>query len=231
MFSFRSNDSDNDASYGAERIIERRYYVKKSKSVSKCDQLTSTSDLTVYEKKNRQLSGVSSVTAATTCSCTSSASTYVENLRNQSDSLRNEIGELKNEIEQLQTSQQQFFQQFQTFFQSKTAPSNFGKDYFSFLVLCIYFLFVAPPAISPLRSPTDKNTTFIKPSVPSTTNQRARSVSTESDSSSEEVTISGKSTPIQQTAVRVAAAVRFYFSFLISKIASKISEDVDYSTH
>jgi len=124
----RPNDFDNDVVYGVERIIERRYYVKKPKLVPRRDQITSTSDLIGYKKKNRQLSGVSSVTAATTCSCTSSAPTYVENLRNQSDSLRNEIGELKNEIEQLQTSQQQFFQQFRTFFESKTVPSNFGKD-------------------------------------------------------------------------------------------------------
>jgi len=124
----RSTDFDNDVGYGIERIIERRYYVRKPKSLSKCDQLTSTSDLTGYGKKNRQLSGVSSVTAATTCSCRSSTPTYVENLRDQSDSLRNEIGELKSEIEQLQTSQQEFFQQFRTFFQSKTGSLNFGKD-------------------------------------------------------------------------------------------------------
>ncbi len=82
-----------------------------------------------------------------------------------------------------------------------------------FYFLCISFLFIAPPTSSPLRSPSDKNTTVTKPSIPVTTNQRARSVSTESDASSEEVTTSGKSTPTQQTAGQVAAAVRFYFSF------------------
>ncbi len=136
---FRSNNFNN----GVERIVERRYYVKKPKLVSKRDQLTSTSDLKEYGKKNRQLSNVSSVTAATTCSqCSSSTPTYVENLREQSDSLRNEISELKSEIEHLQTSQQEFFQQLKIHFQSKTVSPNFGKDYFSFLLFSTLFLFI-----------------------------------------------------------------------------------------
>lgn len=102
------------------------------------DQLTSTSDLTGYGKKNRQYSGVSSITAATTttmCSrCSSSTPTYVENLRDQSDTLRTEISGLKNEIEQLQASQQELFQQLRGHFQSKSnlpagaSSQNFGED-------------------------------------------------------------------------------------------------------
>jgi hypothetical protein len=139
----RGNDYDNDAVYGVERIIERRYYVKKPKLVSKRDQLTSTNDLTRSGKKNRQFSGVSSITAASTCSqCSLSTPTYVENLREQSDSLRHEIRELKNEIEQLQTSQQEFFQQLQTHFQPKTnftTAQNSSKDYFCFSLI-IFFI-------------------------------------------------------------------------------------------
>lgn len=128
-FLSRSSDSNNSnhVPYGIERIIERRYYVKKTNSTPKRDQLTSTSDLTGSEKKNRQLSGVSSITAATSCSgCSTSAPTYVENLREQSDALRSEIGQLKNEIEHLQTSQQQFFQQFQTHFQTTSTTLGFS---------------------------------------------------------------------------------------------------------
>ena len=120
-------------SYGVERIIERRYYVRKPRLTSKRNQLTSTTDLTGDGRKHRQYSGVSSATAATTvCSrCSSSTPTYVENLREQSDALRNEIGDLKNEIEHLQTSQQGFFEQLQKHFQAKpgtTTMPNFGKD-------------------------------------------------------------------------------------------------------
>jgi TolA-binding protein len=132
---------------GVERIIERRYYVKKSRSALRRDRVTSTSDLKGYGKKNRQLSGVSSATAATTtCSqCSSSTPTYVENLRNQSDTLHNEISELKNEIEHLQTSQEQFFQQLRTQFQLKTnsttIPQNSGiKIFFLVFSRCLLFM-------------------------------------------------------------------------------------------
>jgi TolA-binding protein len=139
---------DNQVVCGVERIVERRYYVKKSKLTPKHDQLTSTTDLTGNGKKYRQLSGVSTLTATTTeCSqCSSSTPTYVENLQNQSNSLRNEISGLKGDIEQLQTSQQKFFRQLQTQFQSKTvvtptAAQNPGKkDYF--LLFCRYLLFI-----------------------------------------------------------------------------------------
>ena len=106
--------------------------------------MTSTSDLTVFGRKNRQYSAVSSATAATTiCSqCLASTPTYVDNLRDQSDTLRHEINDLKNEIEQLQTSQQEFFQQLRTHFQVKpssttTASANLGKIYFYFLLTFI----------------------------------------------------------------------------------------------
>ncbi len=136
----RPNDFDNDVVYSVERIIERRYYVKKPKLVPRRDQITSTSDLIGYKKKNRQLSGVSTVTEVTTCSqCSTLTPTYVENLREQSDSLRNQISELRDEIEQLQTSQQQFFQQLQTHFQSKPTSSNSGEDLFSFLLYSYLF--------------------------------------------------------------------------------------------
>lgn len=137
---FYNDDDDDHVPYAVERIVERRYYVKKSRLGSKRDQLTSTSDLTVYGRKNRQYSGVSSVTTATTiCSqCSTSTPTYIENLRDQSDTLRNEINGLKNEIEQLQTSQQEFFQQLRTHFQSKPdatiTPLNFGRSQFCFLL-------------------------------------------------------------------------------------------------
>lgn len=107
----------------AERIVERRYYVKKSKSLSKSDQLTSTSDLSRYlhhhGRKHRQHSGVSSTNegSGSSCSgCSSSASnpSYVEQLRQQSDSLKEEIRNLKSEIEHLHVSQDKFFAQFKS---------------------------------------------------------------------------------------------------------------------
>jgi len=73
--------------------------------------------------------------------------------------------------------------------------------------------------MSSLRSPSEKKETLGKLSIPLTTNQRARLISTESDLSSI-TTSSGKSTPIRQSAVKSIAAVRFYFSFFfLSKIA------------
>jgi hypothetical protein len=140
---------NNDVNYGVERIVERRYYVKKPPLISKRDQLTSTSDLTVFAKKTRQISGVSSsLTAASTCSqCTSSTPTFIGDLRDQSHSLRHEISELKSEVEQLQISQKEFFQQVQTQFQSKTgfttttSSQNFGKGYFS-LKFCLYLFWI-----------------------------------------------------------------------------------------
>ena len=117
-----------------ERIIERRYYVKKPKLTSKRDQRTSTSDLRRNEERHRQHSGISTVTSCSQCS--SSTPTYVESLRDQSKTLRNEISELKTGLEQLQTSQQEFFEQLQTYMQSEpNAPtsSQFRKgSYFTF---------------------------------------------------------------------------------------------------
>ncbi|CAF1560570.1 unnamed protein product, partial [Adineta steineri] len=112
----RSNDSNNGSIYGVERIVERRYYVKKAPSLPKRDQLTSTGDLTQLTGKNKRLlSGDSSITAATSCSrCSSSTPTFVETLRDQSDTLRHDISELRCEIEQLQSSQQEFIEQLQS---------------------------------------------------------------------------------------------------------------------
>lgn len=103
--------------YGPERIVERRYYVKKAQLVPRRDQLTSTTDLTESGIKARQLSGVSSMSGCSQCSST--APDFLENLRNESTLLRNEIGELKTEIEYLQTSQETFFEQFKMQFQPK----------------------------------------------------------------------------------------------------------------
>lgn len=133
FFSRSSNDFDRDQTpYGVERIIERRYYVKKPRLAPRRNQLTSTSDLTTTGSKNRLHSGVSTFTAATTvCSqCQSTTPTYVEDLRDQSDTLRNEISGLKNEIEQLQVSQQEFFQHLEKHFQA-TPPigtQSSGRD-------------------------------------------------------------------------------------------------------
>lgn len=113
--------------------------MKKPSLTSKRNQLTSTSDLTSTGNKIRQHSGVSTFTGATTvCSnCLSTTPTYVEDLRDQSDTLRNEITGLKSDIEQLQLSQQQFFKQLQNHFQAKsdststTSARNLGLDYLS----------------------------------------------------------------------------------------------------
>ncbi len=78
--------------------------------------------------------------------CSSSTPTYVENLRDQSDTLRNEISDLKHEIEQLQASQQEFFQKLQIHFPSKsdltTLTQNLRNNYFnsSFFDLYLYFI-------------------------------------------------------------------------------------------
>lgn len=105
--------------------------MKKPRLAPRRHQLTSTSDLTTVGSKVRLNSGVSTFTAATTvCSqCQSTTPTYVEDLRDQSDTLRNEISGLKNEIEQLQTTQQEFFQRLEKHFQSKvTSTQPWGKQ-------------------------------------------------------------------------------------------------------
>ncbi|CAF1460861.1 unnamed protein product [Adineta steineri] len=130
----RSNDSNNGSIYGVERIVERRYYVKKQSSLPKRDQLTSTGDLTQLTGKNKRLlSGDSSITAATSCSrCSSSTPTFVETLRDQSDTLRHDISELRCEIEQLQSSQQEFIEQLQSQLKLRTdsqpTPQKFGNN-------------------------------------------------------------------------------------------------------
>ncbi len=198
--------------------------MKKPKLVSKRDQLTSTSDLTGSGKKHRQLSGVSTVTAATTCSqCSSSAPTYVENLREQSDTLRHEIGDLKNEIEQLQTSQQELFQQLRTYFQSKpdrtitTLSQNSGRNDLPFLLLFLWFTYLVPPTISSVRSPT-VNETFGNLPVPLPTRQKSRSISTESLASSS-TTTSEPTTSSNQTITEPVAPVSYDFKSLLSKIS------------
>ncbi|CAF4231608.1 unnamed protein product [Rotaria socialis] len=69
-----SDDVNNSVTYGPERIIERRYYINKAASLSKRNQLTSTTDLTKYREKTRLISRVSSLTAATTYSRESESS-------------------------------------------------------------------------------------------------------------------------------------------------------------
>ncbi len=66
--------------------------------------------------------------------------------------------------------------------------------------------------MSSRQSPSEKKETLGKLSVPLTTNQRSRLISTESDISTITAS-SGKSTPIRESAVKSIAAVRFYFSF------------------
>ena len=97
-----------------ERIVERRYYVKKAKPTATVNQLTSTTDLNCYEKRLRQFSAISSITAASDpCSqCNTSKPAYVEEFREQSESLRREILELKTEIQHLHSTQGYFLQQF-----------------------------------------------------------------------------------------------------------------------
>ncbi len=225
----RSNDYYNDdgVTYGVERIVERRYYVKKPRLASKRDQLTSTSDLTGYGKKNRQYSAVSSVTAASTiCSqCSASTPTYIENLRDQSDTLRSEINDLKNEIEQLQTSQQEFFQQLKTHFQSKPDSTitslNLGKDqfFFSFFLWFMFLLRVVQPKIAPLQSTTEKTETLDNLPVPLPAGQKSRSTSTESQASSSTSPSSSEPTiTTLESANKPNAAVRYYFSFLGLKL-------------
>ena len=147
IFFTRLNELNNDALYGVERIVERRYYVKRPRLVPKCNRLTSTSDLTESGKKIRQLSSFSKETTESTCSrCPSSVPSYRGGLRHRSDLIRNEISELKNEIEQLQISQQEFFRRLQTQLQSKLnsakASPHLGKyDHsFFFFNLCLFFI-------------------------------------------------------------------------------------------
>ncbi|UJR32002.1 hypothetical protein I4U23_019472 [Adineta vaga] len=117
-----SDDFIDNTNCGVERIVERRYYVKKMPPRPNRDQRTSTSDLRLVGKKTRLSSGVSSITATSSASSrySSSVPSYIENLREQSNSLRHDFVELKNEIEQLLVSQQDFFQQLQTQIPPKT---------------------------------------------------------------------------------------------------------------
>jgi hypothetical protein len=107
--------------------------VKKAKLPLKANRLTSTSDLTHYASKHRQLSGVSSATdASVACSqCSTSAPSYVGQLHRQSDVLRQEIIGLKTDIEHLQTSQDKFFEQLRAHLQlpgsEKATLSNASK--------------------------------------------------------------------------------------------------------
>ncbi|CAF1637265.1 unnamed protein product [Adineta ricciae] len=105
-----------------ERIVERRYYIKKIPQKPKRNQLTSTTDLRTLGKKERLPSGISSATATSSgCSrCSTSTPTYVEALREQSDSLRHDFTELRSEIEQLLASQHMLFEQLQTKIQPNT---------------------------------------------------------------------------------------------------------------
>jgi DUF4097 and DUF4098 domain-containing protein YvlB len=67
-----------------ERIVERRYYVKKSNLKIKCDELTSTTDLSISKNITRQFSTVSSSTRS-----------YIEDIHHQSDLFRNDLNQLK----------------------------------------------------------------------------------------------------------------------------------------
>ncbi|CAF3380725.1 unnamed protein product [Rotaria socialis] len=163
-----SDDVNNSVTYGPERIIERRYYINKAASLSKRNQLTSTTDLTKYREKTRLISRVSSLTAATTYSRGSTSTpVFLENLHQQSDLLRHGINDLRNDIEQLQTSQDQFFQQMKSQFQSNTNTTATSQS------------FVQPAVLSGQLLPENKQSPN-RTVIPSSNSQRARSVSTAS---------------------------------------------------
>ncbi|CAM4861800.1 unnamed protein product [Rotaria socialis] len=163
-----SDDVNNSVTYGPERIIERRYYINKAASLSKRNQLTSTTDLTKYREKTRLISRVSSLTAATTYSRGSTSTpAFLENLHQQSDLLRHGINDLRNDIEQLQTSQDQFFQQMKSQFQSNTNTTATSQS------------FVQPAVLSGQLLPENKQSPN-RTVIPSSNSQRARSVSTAS---------------------------------------------------
>ncbi|CAF4834853.1 unnamed protein product, partial [Rotaria magnacalcarata] len=167
-----SDDVSNNVTYGPERIIERRYYINKTASLPKCNQLTSTTDLTKYREKTRQISGVSSLTAATTYSRGStSAPAFIENLHQQSDLLRHEISDLRNDIEQLQTSQDQFFKQMKSQFQSSTNTTATSQNF-------------AQPTVLSDRLLPEKKQSPDRTVIPSSNSQRARSVSAASTAAS-----------------------------------------------
>lgn len=188
---FSYHQFDNTPEYGVERIIERRYYIRKPRSVPKRDQITSTSDLIETQRKYRQHSSVSNASEHhRSCSqCSSRATpTFVEDFREQSDTLRHEITYLKNEIELLQKSQREFFQKLQNHFDIKTTATNkqqqqqqFSSDRFvnRFRNHCFY---LDPPAISPPQSSSTETVSELP--VRLTTKSKSRSMSTESQVSS-----------------------------------------------
>ncbi|CAF1064750.1 unnamed protein product [Rotaria sordida] len=191
----------HDVVYGVERIVERRYYVKKPKPVSKRNQITSTDDFKEYERKIRQLSGESSVTEATTVTtatsysqCSSSTPTYVESLRNQSVLLRDEISELKDEIQQLQTSQKEFFEQLklqsQSSINSTTASQNLVRQ-----------------NVVPSKPSSEKKPLFVNVPLPSTNGQRSRSVSTESIMTSSRETTPNSELTLESTSKPILSSL------------------------
>jgi hypothetical protein len=208
MAPFRSPEVENhDAFHAVERIVERRYYVKKVPTKPKRDQLTSTTDLTASGKKNRLLSGMSSVTATSSaCShCLSSTPTYIENLREQSDSLRHGFTELKNEIEHLLSSQQDFFQQLEARIpvqpSTQVTTTNSGTT-----SLCVCPGTSTLPLFFVGRNQTNGSGT-----LPPITGRQSRSISTESLTSATDTT-SGTSTSVPETAVKPVSANEFRFT-------------------
>ncbi|CAF3185988.1 unnamed protein product [Rotaria sp. Silwood2] len=200
----RSNGFNN---YGVERIIERRYYVKKLKEMPKCNQITSTDDLKEFTKRNRQLSGISSVATTTATSysqCSSSTPTFIENIRNQSNLLRDEISELKDDIEQLQTSQQEFFQQLKVQLQPNINSTIKSEN------------IVRPIVVSPKQS-LEKKSLFSNVPVPSTDDKRSRSISTVSiaSSSSRATTVNSELTPNSANKSTRAISLNFLFNVAV----------------
>ncbi|CAF4666674.1 unnamed protein product [Rotaria sp. Silwood1] len=188
----RSNVFNNDIAYGLERIIERRYYVRKPQQISKRNQLTSTDDLKEYIKKPRQLSGVSSVTVDTALTSnsqyTSTTPTYLEEIHNQSNLLRDEISELKDEIERLQTSQQDFFEQLKLQFQSNNINSTTKTKN------------LVPSKTSSRKSSLEQKPLFSNIPIRSTNGQRSNSPSHESvASSSTRVTTANSDLTVEPT--------------------------------
>ncbi|CAF1235733.1 unnamed protein product, partial [Didymodactylos carnosus] len=116
-----TNDSHGMLLPGVERIIERRYYVKKPKMNDKKDQSTFRGNLST----SRQNSSSSS--------CSRCTPSYVEDLREKTSTVQNEVNQLKAEISKLQLTQATLLQQQRqrqqpTPFHQESTPSQFQAN-------------------------------------------------------------------------------------------------------
>jgi hypothetical protein len=90
-----------------------------------------------------------------------------------------------------------------------TATQSFGEKKIFFIILLIFIVRIDRPTISPARLPTEKTEIFGNMTIPLTTGQRSRSISTESIASSS-IPTSGKSTPTVESSAKPVILVRFY---------------------